>query len=400
MVELGRLTKPKIIRHVGEASVHKAKGYLHRSAWRDLRVQGDTIKGRCHGTAPAPYRVAVTFDGDRIASAECSCPVGDGGHCKHVAALLLYYREHPDTFVEVEDLDAALERRSKGELVALIRRMVRRVPELELLLEAPLPGYADPAAAEDPEAYRRQARAAFEHDDDSWTSAAGIAHELADIVATGDEFRAAGAHAAAVAVYRAVAEEILRQFEKYQDDTDELLGIVSDCAAGLCDCLEAAAADVPHRDALIRALVDLYIADEAHGGLGVSDSVPEALLHRTTAAEQRQIARWLRERLPNGQSWSDEYLRREIGSFLEQLEPSESDDDAYQQLCRLREQAESHIDQRSREAYKSACTCLQQARELSKRLDENGTWDDYMTTLRVRYRSLPAFCEELLRAGL
>src|SRR5207249_2882635 len=100
-------------------------------------------------------------------------------------------REHSDVFVEVEELDAALERRGKGELVALIRRMIRRVPELELLLDVPLPGYADPATADDPEPYRRQARAAFEHIGDEWGSAAAVAHELADIVATGDEFRAA-----------------------------------------------------------------------------------------------------------------------------------------------------------------------------------------------------------------
>src|SRR6516164_4280985 len=172
MVEVARLSKPRILRQVGEASIQKAKAYLRRDVWRDLRVQGPTVKGRCQGQAPNPYRVAVTFDGDAIVGADCSCPVGDGGHCKHVAALLLYYREHPDAFVEVEELDEALERRSKGELVALVRRMIRRVPELELLLEAPLPGYTDPATADDPEAYRRQARAAFEHDDDSWTSAA------------------------------------------------------------------------------------------------------------------------------------------------------------------------------------------------------------------------------------
>src|SRR6478609_6474178 len=160
MVEVARLSKPQIVRQVGEASVQKAKGYLRRDVWSDLRAQGTTIKGRCQGQAPNPYRVSAAFDGDDIDHADCSCPVGAGGHCKHVAALLLYYREHPDAFVEVEELEAALERRSKGELVALVRRMIRRVPELELLLDAPLPGYTDPAAAEDPEPYRRQARAA------------------------------------------------------------------------------------------------------------------------------------------------------------------------------------------------------------------------------------------------
>jgi uncharacterized Zn finger protein len=344
MVEVARLSKPKILRQVGEASVHKAKAYLRRDVWSDLRAQGQTIKGRCQGQAPHPYRVEVTFDGDAITGADCSCPVGGGGHCKHVAALLLYYREHPDAFVEVEELESTLERRSKGELVALIRRMIRRVPELELLLDAPLPGYTDPATADDPEPYRRQARAAFEHGGDGWDAASLVAHELDDIVGTGDEFRAQGAYAAAVAVYRGVAEEVLEQFTAYHDDEGDLLGVVADCASGLCQCLEGVPGDSPRRDDLLRALVDLYVADEAHGGLGVSDTIPEALLHQTTPEEHRRIAGWVRAKLPRGESWSDEYLRRSLGSFLLELEADELDDEAYLRLCRETGRAAELVD--------------------------------------------------------
>src|SRR5262245_20006965 len=133
MVEAAQLTRPQIRRQVGDDSIAKAKAYTRDRVWSGLRVQGQTVSGYCLGRAAAPYRVEVTFDGDDIARADCTCPVGGGGHCKHVAALLLYYRDHPRAFAEVEDLESALERRSKGELVALVRRMIRRVPELELL---------------------------------------------------------------------------------------------------------------------------------------------------------------------------------------------------------------------------------------------------------------------------
>jgi uncharacterized Zn finger protein len=394
MVELARPTRPMILRQVGEASVHKARFYLRRRSWRDLRVQGETVKGRCRGASHSPYRVTATFDGDTIAAAECSCPVGDGGHCKHVAALLLYYRARPEAFVEVEHLDAALERRSKGELIALVRRMIRRVPELELLLEAPLPGYADPATAEDPESYRRQARAAFERSG----SPVEVARELADLVATGDEFRESGSHAAAVAVYRSVTEEVLDRLERV-NDAGELLTVVSSCAAGLCDCLESAA-DAPHRDAVLRTLVELHVADEAHGGLGLADSAPEALLHRTSPAERRQVAALLRERLPLGVSWSEEYQRRSIGSLLQELDEGDAEDDPLDRLRRCREAAETEICQRTRDAYRTACNHLKEARDLSSRLDENGTWTDYVAALRTRHRSLRAFIEEMDLAGL
>jgi len=334
MVEVAQLTRPKIRRQVGEISLDKAKSYLRDDVWSDLRAQGQTIKGHCQGQLPQPYRVDVTFDGNAIATAACSCPVGGGGHCKHVAALLLYYREHPDAFVEVEELEPALERRSKGELVALILRMIRRVPELESLLEAPLPGYSDAATTDDPEPFRRQAAAAFAHAGPEWGAAAAISRELADIVAVGDEFRTAGNVPAAVAAYRGVADVVLEHLFSVSDEEGELLEVVGHCAAGLCACLEGLPPDDTRRDDLLRSLVDLFIADEAHGGLGVSDSVPEAFLHRTTPDERRRVAGWVRDRLPNGDSWSDEYQRRELGSFLLDLEADDLDDEAYLRLCR------------------------------------------------------------------
>jgi hypothetical protein len=45
----------------------------------------------------------------------------------------------PDVFMEVENLDAALERRSKAKLIALLQRVMERYPALEMLLELPLP---------------------------------------------------------------------------------------------------------------------------------------------------------------------------------------------------------------------------------------------------------------------
>ena len=85
-----------------------------------------------------------------------------------------------------------------------------------------------------------------------------------------------------MAVYRGVADEVLDRFASYHDDEGDLLGVVADCAEGLCQCLEGVPSDGPRRDDLLRALVELYVADESHGGLGVSDTIPEALLHQTT----------------------------------------------------------------------------------------------------------------------
>jgi hypothetical protein len=344
MVEAAQLTRPRIRRQVGDASIAKAKAYTRNHVWSGLRSQGPTLRGYCQGRAAAPYRVEVTFDGDEITRADCTCPVGGGGHCKHVAALLLYYRDHPRAFAEVEDLEAALERRSKGELVALIRRMVRRVPDLELLLEAPLPG-VNGTTADDPEPYRRQALAAFGHTGDSPAAAAGIARELRDIAATGDEFRDAGDPAAAAAVYRGVAGAALERLDAVDDENGDILDVVAGCAAGLCRCLEATPpADAGRRRELLRSLFDLYADDEAHGGLGVSDVVPETLLHETTPEERHAVAEWVRERLPRGQGWCDDYRRRVFADLLLGLEADTLDDKAYLRICRETGQTDALVE--------------------------------------------------------
>src|SRR5206468_7370725 len=112
----------------------------------DLRREGETLKARCRGQSGGPYRVRATLKEGAVTEADCSCPVGDGGHCKHVAALLVAWQEEPGAFREVAALGAELERLDRADLLALLRHLLRRRPELEdlvrSLLEAPLPGTA------------------------------------------------------------------------------------------------------------------------------------------------------------------------------------------------------------------------------------------------------------------
>src|SRR5437879_3172855 len=88
---------------VGEQSFERGEEYFRSGAIFDAKRQGRTLKARCEGSRDEAYRVRVTFDEEgKIAEGDCSCPAGDGGSCKHVAALLLSWRARPEEFVEVE----------------------------------------------------------------------------------------------------------------------------------------------------------------------------------------------------------------------------------------------------------------------------------------------------------
>src|SRR5438093_7506163 len=94
------ISEDAIRERVGDQNYQRGLGYFHNDAITNPRREGSTLKARCWGTADQPYRVSVTLADGTIDHAECSCPVGYGGGCKHVAALLLAWQARPGDFVE------------------------------------------------------------------------------------------------------------------------------------------------------------------------------------------------------------------------------------------------------------------------------------------------------------
>jgi uncharacterized Zn finger protein len=155
------LSVTKIQAWTGSASFSKGQSYFRQGAILEPRRQRTTLKARCLGSSAPSYRVEVTMENEGIIEADCTCPVGHGGHCKHVAALLLTWLDNPEAFPETANLESILEQRSKSELVGLIRQMLQRYPDLEYLLELPSPAADTNKTAIDPKIIRRQVSHAF-----------------------------------------------------------------------------------------------------------------------------------------------------------------------------------------------------------------------------------------------
>ena len=327
------LTDDEIQARVGPQSFQRGRQYFRDRAIFDARQQGTTLKGHSLGSSGGPYRLHVTFEGDSISTAHCSCPVGGGGYCKHIAALLLTWRERPEEFLEVENLDTTLEHRSKEELIALVKQMLRQSPELESLLEVPLPTAGKRAAPVDPEIYRRQAAAVFFQAEDSWGSPVDTAEQLLSIASIGEGLARQGDYASAAAVYEAVTRETLEHFESYHDESGEMIEIISEWVSGLGRCL-ANEREPAERERILRTLFEVYRFDVDFGGVGMSDEVPELLLEQASPEERRTVAAWVREVIPEGGDWSTGWRREAYGAMLLELEMDELDDEAYLEVCR------------------------------------------------------------------
>ncbi len=317
---------------VGTQSFQRGRSYFKGGDIFETRRQGNTLKALCQGSRPQPYRLWVTGSAEGIKEAHCSCPVGGGGHCKHIGALLLTWLHQPDVFRTVEDPDANLERFSKSELIALVQQMLQVQPNLETLLESALPRDSRGSPLVDPDSYRRQAASAIRSSIDGWdwdgTGGIGV------VLGSGDNFLAKSDYANAGIVYQAVAQEVFEHFEMlHYHDSDYLYDAVNRCVQGLGKCLDASDDDAVAREKALQGLFAIYRSELDYGGYGLGDGAGDLILEHATEAEKSLIAGWVRAALPSA-TGEYGYKRRAYGSLLLDLEADHLDDDAFLEISR------------------------------------------------------------------
>jgi hypothetical protein len=109
--------------------LERGRRYFEEDRVDDPIIVDGVVRAKVHGTTT--YSVEVDLEGMEF---YCSCPYFDDyGNCKHLAALLYMLTEDP----EVESLDETiriLERKSKKELVALLKSIMRAEPKFRHIL--------------------------------------------------------------------------------------------------------------------------------------------------------------------------------------------------------------------------------------------------------------------------
>ena len=328
------ISEQSIADWVGSRNYSMGRSYFESGAIVEARRQGNALKAWCQGSMSSPYRLRVTLGPRGIVESDCSCPVGGGGRCKHVGALLIAWLREPDAFPAEEELEANLERRGKSELIALIKQMLRIQPDLESVLDMPLPGITQGAASVDPSSYRRQVAAALQRAGDDWYAQRRIPSEIDISLEAADRFISQFDFNGATIVYQAVAQGIIENYELVQDDDGELCAAVDRCVEGLHICLASGGVDANVREDSLHTLFSVYLFNLDYGGGDSRVSAPDAILEHATAEEKSAVADWLRTAIPQGDSWSSLYRRRTYGRFLLQLESTRLDDESFLRICR------------------------------------------------------------------
>ena len=339
MSTIPTLTKQKIRTLVGEQNFQKGQQLVSDGAIVNPEQQAMALKAWCYGSLPEPYRVQVTFDGDGITEFLCSCSIGTptngNRRCEHTAALLLAWNEHPEAFTQTDDIDTILERQSKAQLIALVKQLLQKQPEVEWQLTMPpLPGYK--SVPIDAEEYRRQVDAAFQDAGHAWDAVYGISSDLYHITSTAARFARQRDYANAAAIYEVVAIGTLSHYLSYHDEDGALGRVVQDCVEALGSYLESEREDEALREQILEVIFAVYRFDVDNGGFGLTKDIPPEFLQDTTPEEKSLVAQRIRTALAEMQEnkqESDWRLKR-FGGLLLALEADELSDEEFLRIGR------------------------------------------------------------------
>jgi uncharacterized Zn finger protein len=321
-------------------SFSRGESYYYRGAIFDTVRRGNELEGRCEGSEYTPYHIRVTLDeaGD-VGAASCTCAYDWGGDCKHIVALLLTYLHKPELFEERVPLQDTLDARSQEDLIALIRQMVARYPDLQTLIDRPIPAQQPDNQPVDIESFRRELRQAVRMFDE-WEDHTAE-YTIYSVTGAAQRFQDAGDWRSACAIYRVIIEESLVDDHDVVDDEGDFLTAVNDVLERLVNCLEhdEIAQHDTERQAVLDRLLDAVIWDIDMGGYGLGDNVmPEALLEHVKPDDLPAI----RERIQaaqqrKAQSHYGEWGVEAYESLLMQLDALDNTDPEVT-LQRLREQ--------------------------------------------------------------
>lgn len=309
-------------------SFARGENYYHNGAIFDTVRRGNELEGRCEGSEYVPYHIRVVLDeAGKVDTAFCTCPYDWGGDCKHIVALLLAYLHEPESFEERAPIRDVLLERSKEQLVTLIHQMIARYPDLQALVDRPLPGQPGNQPV-DTGPFRRELRQAV-HTFGEWgdRTAQQTVYSVADAAR---RFQEAGDWRSACAIYRAIIEECLLEDHYPVDDEGEFLWALNSVLERLVECLDhdQIAQDDAERRAILDRLLDAYIWDINMGGYGLSDNVmPDALLAHVTQADLPAIReRILAAQRRKAESAYGKWAVKAYEKFLIQLDALDNTD--------------------------------------------------------------------------
>ncbi len=309
-----KITSEQIRQRATAKSFTGGESYLRSGAVYDKVRRENQLAARCRGSSGGPYRVQALFNAQgNLQTTSCSCPYDYGGDCKHIVAVLLAYIDSPAAFEVRGSIEDTLIERSKEELVGLIKEMLQRAPELEILVNRPMPGQR--RGPIDVSSYRAELREVISSEDrwDYYDEGDGIGSVVSSICKTASEFTEHEDWESALAIYEVILQESLEASYDELAYDDDFWEAFNEVLEGIVDALAHAevSADDRLRKTALFALLNAEIWDINMGGVGTTDGVEivETILQYARADDIEKIRKVVEHsRSQKSGKWASEYF--------------------------------------------------------------------------------------------
>ena len=221
----------------------------------------------------------------------------------------------------MDTLKKNLEQREKSELIAIIQHMLRQEPELQWLVNTPLPTASSLKTSIDPKLYQQQIVAAMSAGDYQRKRKRGeVQRRLTAIKTIADEFTAQENYAAALTIYEVLVTEVIKHFNDYRDEYIAFSVILKGCIDGLDSCFAGEEDNPEMRLRVLRTLFAIY-RFYTDNWMDLDEDIPGLLVENTTLEERQVIAGWLHDALSQTKTeGSAGYSRQRYKAFLAALE--------------------------------------------------------------------------------
>lgn len=195
----------------------------------------------------------------------------------------------------MEGVEKQLEGREKAELIAIIKAILLQEPELQWLVETPMPHAIERNIALDAKLYRQQVRAAMKAGEPTRKRPRrAVQRKLSAIKAIADAFAEEEQYKAALTIYEVLVTEIITHFNDYPDEYIAFSVTLMHCIDGLDTCFAGEEENPEIRLRVVQTLFAIY-RFYVDTGMDLDEDIPGLLVGNTTPQERSIIAGWVRE---------------------------------------------------------------------------------------------------------
>lgn len=325
------LDKELISQYVGPSSFQKGLRYVANGAVKLGRIKTNVLTAFCQGHEFDPYRVEVIFNEKGIEQSYCSCPVGAGGKCKHVAALLLAWASHPEDFSEWQQLAENLKKydpQTLLELIDLLEEKAEGAADVIHAFQLNMQTLKSPSLAK----YLKRVEEAFQvsrvpwyHSDEAQVTE--IAFSLGKIRSDAADMIEKRHFNEGIRIFQVLIQHILSYLEEHRDPWEALGEEIKECVHTLGRALEL----LPKQDEMRQKVLQLLfriIEEQFYRASKIgAEEAREVMLRHLNSEEKERVIAWVKALQVSKREEEEELFW--IKDFLIDLEKDQLEPEVY-----------------------------------------------------------------------